>query len=94
MTARVLEAVEGRPPTTARGLTRALERARLRNLALTEDLTARHAEDLAFAERVRMSADRLVAAAAAGSRTAVVNEAGRLGYLADRRIRQLGPVVL
>lgn len=90
MTARMLEAVEGRPPTTTEGLSRALVRSRERNLALAEELTAVQAEDLAFAERVRVGADRIVAAAAIGARTAVVNEAGKLGYHASRRLRQLG----
>jgi len=90
VTARALEAVEGRPPTTAEGLGRALERARLRNIALAEELGATQAEDLAFAERVRQGTDRIVAAAAAGDRRYIVNEAGKLGYLAGRRLRQLG----
>jgi hypothetical protein len=46
-------------------------------------------EDLAFAERVRQGADRIVAAAAAGDRRFIVNEAGKLGYHATRRLRQL-----
>jgi hypothetical protein len=55
---------------------------------------AHHAEDLAFVDRVRVGVDRIVAAAAVGSRTGVVNEAGRIGYLASRRRAQLGSVLL
>lgn len=56
---------------------------------LREEFTANRAEEYAFADRVSVGAGRIVAAAAAGSRMVVVNEAGKLGYLAGRRLRQL-----
>jgi hypothetical protein len=57
---------------------------------LRDELRAEQAESRDFAERVRLGATRITAAASAGSRVAVVNEAGKLGFLADRRLRQLG----
>ena len=57
---------------------------------LTDELTAERADGRDFAERVRVGATRITAAALAGSRMAVVNEAGKLGYMADRRLRQNG----
>lgn len=56
---------------------------------LQDELQAERAESRDFAERVRVGATRLTAAASAGSRMVVVNEAGKLGWLADRRLRQL-----
>jgi hypothetical protein len=57
---------------------------------LQDELVAQRAEAIDFALRMRTGATRITAAASAGSRMAVVSEAGRLGYLADRRLRQLG----
>jgi len=94
MTAPQLEAVRGRPVTTIAGLQAALARSRERNTELRIEIQAHLREDREFAERVRIGVDRISAAATAGSRMAVVNEAGKLGYLADRRIRQIGPVAL
>lgn len=59
-----------------------------------EELTAQLAEERDFAERVRIGATRLIALALAGSPAAVVNEAGKLGYYADRRLTQIGSCVL
>ena len=74
-----LAPARGRPSTT---------RLSARNADLREELSAERAESHDFAVRVRVGADRIVAAASVGSRMAVVNEAGKLGYLADRRLRQ------
>jgi hypothetical protein len=55
---------------------------------LREELVAERAEGVLLAERVRVGADRIVAAATVGSRMAIVNEAGKLGYHASRFLRQ------
>jgi hypothetical protein len=55
---------------------------------LQDELTAERQESADFAERVKLGSGRIIAAASAGSRHAVVNEAGKLGYLASRRLRQ------
>jgi hypothetical protein len=59
-----------------------------------EELTALHAESLAFAQRVRIRVDRVKNLIAIGAEMAAINEAGRIGYDADRRLEQLGSVVL
>ncbi len=56
---------------------------------LMDELAAARAEGHDFASRVQTGAGRIIAAASAGSRLAVVNEAGKLSYLASRRLRQL-----
>lgn len=94
MTAPVLEAREGRPPTTRAGLERRVAWERERNLNLRLELLAQRDENLAFANRVRIGVDRIVTAAAAGARHVVVNEAGRLGYEANRARVRLSSVVL
>lgn len=55
---------------------------------LQDELAAEKGEGRDFAERVRLGSGRIIAAASAGSRMAVVNEAGKLSYLASRRLRQ------
>lgn len=57
---------------------------------LADELHVEQAEGIELAERVRVGADRIVAAATAGSRMAVVNEAGKIGYHASRFLRQRG----
>lgn len=59
-----------------------------------EELTAQLAESRDFAERVKVGSARIRAAVSVGSDMAAVNEAGKLGYLADRRLAQIGSVVL
>lgn len=78
-------AIATAPRSTGRG--RQAARVELER-DLREELTAERAESRDFAARVRVGADRIVSAASVGSRMAVVNEAGKLGYLADRRLRQ------
>lgn len=55
---------------------------------LRDELRAERAESVEFAERVSLGAGRITAAASAGSRMAVVNEAGKLSYFASRFLRQ------
>jgi len=53
------------------------------------ELIAERAESREFAATVRLGVDRITAAAAAGDRRFIVNEAVKLGYHASRRLRQL-----
>lgn len=92
MTAPMLAAVRGRPSLV--GLQHSLEQAREVNVNLALELRAERLESKRFAERVRLGVDRIRAAIAADSDLAAVNEAGKLGYEADRRIAQLGSVTL
>lgn len=75
----------GRRGVAATVTVRATELADLR-----DELVAHQAESQAFGERIRVGVDRIIAAASAGSRMAVVNEAGKLGHAADRFLRQRG----
>jgi hypothetical protein len=59
-----------------------------------EELTAHLAESRDFAERVKVGSARIRAAISVGSDLAAMNEAGKLSYHADRRLEQLGSVVL
>ena len=59
-----------------------------------EELTAHLAESWDFASRVRQRVDRIVALIASGEDRAAINEAGKVGYDASRRLEQLGSVVL
>lgn len=59
-----------------------------------EELTAVVAESRAFAARVRIRVDRVKNLIAMGADMAAINEAGKVGYDADRRLEQLGSVVL
>lgn len=59
-----------------------------------EELTAHLAESRDFAEQVKHIATRIRGAALIGSRMAVIDAAGQLGYEADRRLVQIGSVVL
>lgn len=59
-----------------------------------EELTAVLAESWAFAYRVRQRVDRIKTLIATGADMAAINEAGKIGYDADRRLEQLGSVVL
>lgn len=92
MTAPVLAAREGRP-SVAR-LQAALEQAREVNINLALELRTTRQEALAFAQRVRVRVDRVKTLVAVGEGYAAVNEAGKIGYDADRRVEQLGSVVL
>jgi hypothetical protein len=60
---------------------------------LHDELTAERHESRDFAARIRVGADRIIAAAIADRGDVVVNEAGKIAYLADRRIRQTGGVL-
>lgn len=92
MTAPVLAAVEGRP-SVAR-LQGALEQAREVNVNLALELRVVRAESHSFAQRVRQRIDRVKTLIATGEDMAAINEAGKVGYDADRRLEQLGSVVL
>lgn len=59
-----------------------------------EELRAHLAESWAFAHRVRNRVKRIGELVAAGYDAAAINEAGMVGYDADRRLEQLGSVVL
>lgn len=59
-----------------------------------EELTAVVAESRAFAGRVRQRIDRIKNLIATGNDMGAINEAGKVGYDADRRLDQLGSVVL
>jgi hypothetical protein len=59
-----------------------------------EELTAVVAESREFAQRVRLRVDQIKNLIAMGADMAAINEAGKVGYDADRRLEQLGSVVL
>lgn len=59
-----------------------------------EELTAHLAESWAFAQRVRRRIERIKNLVASGADMAAINEAGMVGYDADRRLEQLGSVTL
>jgi len=59
-----------------------------------DELVAVVEESRSFAERVRTRVDRVKTLIAAGFDAAAINEAGKIGYDADRRLEQLGSVVL
>lgn len=99
MTARVEGAIEGRP-SNAR-LRASLEDAlqanghlREVNVNLALELRATRLESRAFAEYVAGGLARIRDLVATGLDMAAVNEAGRLGHEAGRRLTQLGSVVL
>ena len=94
MTARMLEAVEGRPATTIAGLQASLGRARTRNVELALELRIQRHESRAFAERVLHTARELRRAVVLDRLDIVEHQANALGYHAARRIQQLGSVVL
>jgi hypothetical protein len=89
VTAAIATRTAGRRGVAATVTVRASELSDLEN-----ELTAERAESRDFAERVRVGAARIRAAIATGSDMAAINEAGKIGYLADRRLAQLGSVVL
>lgn len=94
MTARQLEAVEGRPATTVAGLQASLGRARDRNVELALELRARRHEERAFARRILHAARELRRAVVLGRWDVVDHQANALGYHAARRMQQIGSVVL
>jgi hypothetical protein len=92
MTAQRLAAREGRPSIA--GLQESLLLAREVNVNLALELRAERVEHKAFAQRVRQRIDRVKNLIAIGSDMAAINEAGKIGYDSDRRLEQLGSVVL
>lgn len=90
MTAPVLEAREGRPPTTVDGLSRALSRTRSRNVDLAVELHCERAEGLAFATLAIGIAAALYGATKVGNWFTVQENAGRLDAAARRYQRQRG----
>jgi hypothetical protein len=92
MTAPMLGAVRGRPSVA--GLQQSLDQARDVNVNLALELRSCRDEARLFAERVRIRVDRIKNLVAIGQDMAAINEAGKVGYDADRRLEQLGSVVL
>jgi len=90
----MIELARGRGRPSTANLMSALERSRQRNRDLREELTAMRAESTTFAQRVRIRIDRVKTLIATGADMAAINEAGKIGYDADRRLEQLGSVVL
>lgn len=94
MTIAVAGAVRGRPVTTVAGLTRSLERSRTVNHDLRSRLRAELREDYEFATEVRARARRIHLAVAADRPDLALHEGGALVAAAERRLAQLGSVVL
>lgn len=94
MTLAVAGAVRGRPVTTVAGLARSLERARLVNADLRSRLLVEHRESAAFATEARAHALRVHLATTAERPDLAAHEAAAIVTAADRRLRQLGSVVL
>lgn len=93
MTARVAEAIEGRPPTTIDGLSRALAKARDRNVELVVELRAERAEGVALARLAFEGANR-VAEYAIDRPDVAIQYAGRIASAATRFVRQRSSHVL
>jgi H2-forming N5,N10-methylenetetrahydromethanopterin dehydrogenase-like enzyme len=94
MTPAVLGAREGRPATTVAGLTRALERARLVNVSLREQLHAEQREGSDLAEAVRLEAANVRRALLADRWDLAEQAANAIGYRAARHLRQRSSGVL
>jgi hypothetical protein len=94
MTLAVAGAVRGRPATTVAGLTRSLERSRLVNHDLRSRFRSHLRDEYDFATEVRARAHRIHLAIVADRPDLALHEGGAIVAAADRRIRQLGSVVL
>jgi hypothetical protein len=94
MTAPALGAVMGRPATTVSGLTRSLERSRLVNASLREQLRAERLEALELATEARARAHRMHLATVAERPDLALHEAGAIVTVADRFLRQRSGGVL
>lgn len=94
MTAAVLGAAMGRPASTTAGLTRSLERARLVNVSLREQLHAERREGIEFAEHVRADAADIRRALLADRWDIAEQAANAIGYRAARHLRQRSSSVL
>lgn len=88
MVAEPIPLRRGRPS----GLAQRAELDHLRRLSADQrtELRALRVECREFAGEVQAGTRRITLAAAAGSRHAAINEAERLGYLAERHLRQGG----
>lgn len=87
-TAPLLAAREGRPVSTLAGAQRSLERARLVNLSLREQLRAERAEGAELATTVRQRALRMHYAVQADLGELALHEASAIAAAADRFLRQ------
>jgi hypothetical protein len=94
MTLAVAGAVRGRPATTAQGLARSLERARIVNHDLRSRFGTHMRDEYDFASEVRARAHRIHLAIVADRPDLALHEGGAMVAAADRRIRQIGSVVL
>lgn len=92
MTAAVAGAVRGRPSVSR--LQESLGRARQVNTGLRLTIRVERAEHRDFAVRVLAGAQAIHRAIPAGDVRRIELKSLELAYLADRRIRQLGSVVL
>lgn len=92
MTAAVAGAVRGRPSATS--LAESLELSRRINANLRDELRAERREGRVFAEEVRALASRIDLAVRADRLDLAQHIGGALAVTADRRIRQIGSVVL
>lgn len=83
--------LRGRPATTPEGMERSLERARLINVSLREQLRTERAESRDFAAGVRQRALRLSFLVAADLLVEANHEAYAIAAASDRHIRQREP---
>ncbi len=86
MTTAVAFAVDGRPSVPS--LQRSLERARLVNVSLREQLRAERAGTTEFAANVRQRALRMHYAVTADLGSLALHEASAIAAAADRHLRQ------
>lgn len=89
-----LEAPRGRGRPSNAGLSRSLERARLVNADLRSRIRAELLEDFAYTEEVRARANRIHLAITAERPDLAMHEAGAIAAASNRRLVQLGSVVL
>ncbi len=88
MTAAIAGAVRGRP--SAAMLAERLDRSRRVNVDLRMELRAERREGAVFATEIRAHAARIYLAAQSDRPDLALHEAGVIGALADRHLRQRG----
>jgi hypothetical protein len=94
MTLAVGGAQRGRPATTVAGLSRSLERSRLVNHDLRSRMRAEIVADTTYVEDVRARAYRIHLAITADRPDLALHEASAIVVASDRRLTQLGSVIL
>lgn len=87
--------LRGRPASTVAGLTRSLERARLVNISLREQLRAERSESRAFAGRMLAEVANVKRGLLSVNGDGAIEQAANaIGYAAARHLRQRSSSVL